>query len=99
MPPEEVEQLERFKTLTPEQKKLLQSASKSPGKYTEDVVQASKVEALFRVVPPGLYLALGMTEKHEKAGRAPLMREQGISGLDAAILVAWEMDRKRGLMV
>lgn len=98
MPPEEVEQLERFKTLTPDQKQLLLSASKSPGKYTEGVVLANKVEALFRVVPPGLYLALGMTEKHEKAERAQLMREQGISELEAAILVARNIDRQRGLV-
>jgi len=97
MPPEEVEQLERFKTLTPEQKQLLLSAAKSPGKYTEGVVLSEKVEALFRVVPPSLYLALGMTEKHEKAERARLMREQKIDELDAAIQVARELDRKRGL--
>lgn len=97
MPPEEVEQLERFKTLTEEQRLLLLSAQKAPGKYTEGVVLASKVEALFRVVPPSLFLALGMTEKHEKAQRAQLMREQGISELDAAIVVAQELDEKRGL--
>ncbi|MFP1824528.1 conjugative transfer ATPase [Lonsdalea quercina] len=97
MPPEEVEQLERFKTLTAEQRLLLLSAQKAPGKYTEGVVLASKVEALFRVVPPSLFLALGMTEKHEKAERAQLMREQGISELDAAILVARQLDEKRGL--
>ena len=98
MPPEEVSQLERFKTLTEEQRQLLLSAAKAPGKYTEGVVLASKIEALFRVVPPGLYLALGMTEKHEKAERAQLMREHGISELDAAIRVARELDRKRGLV-
>lgn len=97
MPPEEVSQLERFKTLTEEQRQLLLSAAKAPGKYTEGVVLASKIEALFRVVPPGLYLALGMTEKHEKAERAQLMREHGISELDAAIMVARALDRKRGL--
>lgn len=97
MPPEEVAQLKRFKILTPEQEQLLLSASKSPGKYTEGVVLASKIEALFRVVPPGLYLALGMTEKHEKAERSQLMREQGISELDAAILVARRIDGLRGL--
>lgn len=97
MPPEEVEQLERFKTLTEEQRLLLLSAQKAPGKYTEGVVLASKVEALFRVVPPSLFLALGMTEKHEKAQRAQLMWEQGVSELDAAILVAQELDEKRGL--
>ncbi|EBZ5771693.1 conjugative transfer ATPase [Salmonella enterica subsp. enterica serovar Redlands] len=98
MPPEEVEQLKRFKILTPEQEQLLLSASKSPGKYTEGVVLAGKIEALFRVVPPGLYLALGMTEKHEKAERAQLMREQGISELDAAIQIARHIDQLRGLL-
>ncbi|MCX8984247.1 conjugative transfer ATPase [Citrobacter portucalensis] len=98
MPPEEVEQVSRFKSLTPEQRQLLLSAAKAPGKYTEGVVLASKIEALFRVVPPGLYLALGMTEKHEKAERARLMQEQGISELDAAILIARQIDKKRGLV-
>lgn len=97
MPPEEVEQLERFKTLTQEQRQLLLSAQKAPGKYTEGVVLSDKIEALFRVVPPSLYLALGMTEKHEKAQRARLMREHNICELDAAIRVAGELDNKRGL--
>ncbi|EHZ3052598.1 conjugative transfer ATPase [Salmonella enterica subsp. enterica] len=99
MPPEEVEQLERFKTLTPEQKQLLLSATKASGKYTEGVVLATKIEALFRVVPPSLFLALGMTEKHEKAERAQLMCEQRISELDAAIQVARRIDGLRGLVV
>ncbi|APV90389.1 conjugative transfer ATPase [Salmonella enterica] len=97
MPPEEVEQLERFKTLTPEQKQLLLSATKASGKYTEGVVLATKIEVLFRVVPPSLFLALGMTEKHEKAERAQLMCEQGISELDAAVQVASRIDSLRGL--
>ncbi|WMY72478.1 conjugative transfer ATPase [Buttiauxella selenatireducens] len=97
MPPEEVEQLERFKTPSEAQRELLLSARKAPDKYTEGVVLSSKVEALFRVVPPSLYLALGMTEKHEKAERAQLMHELGISELDAAILVARRLDRQRGL--
>ena len=97
MPPDEVAQVERFRALTPEQKQLLLSAAKVPGKYTEGVVLADKIEALFRVVPPSLYLALGMTEKHEKAQRAQLMRDHHISELDAAILVAQKLDKQRGL--
>lgn len=97
MPPEEVAQLERFKTLTEPQRQLLLSARKAPQKYTEGVVLSGKVEALFRVVPPSLYLALGMTEKHEKAERAQLMREQGLSELDAAIAVARRLDQERGI--
>jgi type IV secretory pathway VirB4 component len=38
MPPEEVEQIARFKTLTEEQKAMLLSATKLPKKYTEGVV-------------------------------------------------------------
>ncbi len=88
MPAEEIEQVCRFKALTDEQRLLLQSATKSPGQYTEGVVLAPKVEALFRVVSPALYLALGMTEKHEKAERMAIMREFGVSELDAAVRVA-----------
>ncbi|CVF70120.1 conjugative transfer ATPase%2C PFL_4706 family [Serratia marcescens] len=50
------------------------------GCYTEGVVLSKKLEALFRAVPPGLYLALGITEKEEKAARK----------------VAQKLDRLRG---
>lgn len=88
MPPEEVEQVSRFKSLTPEQRQLLLNATKAPGKYTEGVVLSPRVEALFRVVSPALWLALGMTEKHEKAERMRIMREFGCSELEAALKVA-----------
>ncbi|EAO0948109.1 conjugative transfer ATPase [Salmonella enterica] len=88
MPPEEVEQVSRFKSPTPEQRQLLLSATKAPGKYTEGVVLSPRVEALFRVVSPALWLALGMTEKHEKAERMQIMREFGCSELEAAMRVA-----------
>lgn len=96
MPPDEVEQIARFKTLSEEQKAILRSASKLSRCYTEGVVLSEKVEALFRVVPPSLYLALGMTEKEEKAERQRLMREYQCSELDAAIRVARKMDEARG---
>ncbi len=99
MPPDEVEQIARFKKLTEEQKAVLLSASKLPRCYTEGVVLAKKIEALFRVVPPSLYLALGMTEKEEKAERRALMREHQCSELEAAVLVARKMDIARGLKV
>ncbi|MDC9589450.1 conjugative transfer ATPase [Xenorhabdus sp. XENO-10] len=97
MPPDEVEQIARFKKLTEEQKAVLLSASKLPRCYTEGVVLAKKIEALFRVVPPSLYLALGMTEKEEKAERRALMRAHQCSELEAAVLVARKMDIARGL--
>ncbi|HAT7593435.1 type IV secretory pathway, VirB4 component [Klebsiella variicola] len=91
MPPEEIDQVCRFKALTEEQRQLLRSAVKSPGQYTEGVVLSPRVEALFRVVPPALYLALAMTEKHEKAERMRIMREMGCSEVEAAIRLTMEL--------
>ncbi|NDL01257.1 conjugative transfer ATPase [Photorhabdus bodei] len=98
MPPDEVEQIARFKKLSEEQKSVLLSASKHPGCYTEGVVLSKKVEALFRVVPPSVYLALGMTEKEEKAERRAIMKALHCSELDAAFVVARRLDRARGLI-
>lgn len=97
MPPAEVTDIRRFKAITNEQEAVLLSARKLSGCYTEGVVLAKNIEALFRAVPPSLYLALGMTEKEEKAERRQLMDECGCSELDAAILVATKLDRLRGL--
>ncbi|MDE0249457.1 MAG: hypothetical protein OXK72_00405, partial [Gammaproteobacteria bacterium] len=65
------------------QRNLLLSARKEPGKYVEGVVLSDQMEALFRSVPPPLTLALAMTEKHEKAERAAIMRERGCTELEA----------------
>ena len=95
MPKEEIEQIARFKDLSDEQRQLLLSARKEPGKYVEGVVLADKVEALFRNVPPPLSLALAMTEKHEKAERAAIMREKNCSELEAAYVIAERIAKKR----
>nr|WP_222933322.1 conjugative transfer ATPase [Pseudomonas fragi] len=97
MPPAEIEEVARFKKLTPAQKALLHSASKEPGKYTEGVVLSKKLETLFRAVPPSLYLALAMTEPEEKAERWTLMQNNGCSELEAAYRVADRIDRARGI--
>jgi hypothetical protein len=88
MTKDEVEQVARFKDLTPEQKALISSATKAPGRYIEGAVLADQVQVLFRSVPPPEALALAMTEKHEKAERAALMREHGCSDVEAALMVA-----------
>ena len=93
MPKEEVEQIARFKDLTEEQRRLLLSTRKEPGKYAEGVVISDCLEALFRSVPPPLSLALAMTEKHEKAERASIMREHNCSELDAVYIMAERMSR------
>ncbi|EPC00597.1 hypothetical protein L861_06565 [Litchfieldella anticariensis FP35 = DSM 16096] len=97
MPPDEVEQVARFKELTPAQRQLMLSATKVPKKYTEGVVLSGRLEALFRVVPPSLYLALAGTEGEEKAERKEVMDELGCSELDAAIEIARRLDEKRGI--
>ncbi|MFP1915973.1 conjugative transfer ATPase [Lonsdalea quercina] len=99
MPPQEVEQIARFKTLTDEQRVMLLSATKVPRKYTEGVILSEKVQALFRAVPPSLYLALGMTEKTEKAERRQIMNEYHCSELEAAFHVARRLDEHRGLSI
>lgn len=96
MPKEEVEQIKRFRTLNDETTQLLLSTRKDPGKFTEGVVLTDHLEALFRNVPPALPLALAMTEKHEKAQRAEIMRERNCSELDAAYAVAENIESARG---
>ncbi|MDZ7752995.1 MAG: conjugative transfer ATPase [Gammaproteobacteria bacterium] len=96
MPKEEVEQIARFKDLNDEQRSLLLSARKEPGKYVEGVVLADNLEALFRNVPPPLSLALAMTEKHEKAERAEIMRERRCTELEAVHVVAERIAAQRG---
>ncbi len=95
MPSEEVEQIARFRQLSDEQRQLLLSARKESGKYTEGVVLTDSMAALFRNVPPAIALALAQTEQHEKATRAALMREHGCTEVEAALMIAEEIERKR----
>ncbi|SHN14352.1 conjugative transfer ATPase, PFL_4706 family [Pseudomonas asturiensis] len=97
MPPDEVEKISRFRELTPAQKSLMLSARKESGKYTEGVVLSKSMEVLFRAVPPSLYLALAMTEPEEKKQRYDLMQSLGVDELEAALEVAADLDRKRGI--
>lgn len=91
LPPDEIDQIERFKPLTPEQRALFLSARKSPKQYTEGVLLSPKTQGLFRNVPPRLYLALAMTEQDEKNHRRALMEKHGVSEVKAAEMVAKEM--------
>lgn len=93
----EAEKIRRFKALTDEQVSMITSARKAKN-YTEGVVLSKKVDALFRIVPPSLFLALAMTEKDEKAERMEIMKTEGISELSAAIRVAKKLDQLRGLI-
>jgi conjugative transfer ATPase len=92
---DEIEQVARFRTLTTEQRRMMESAAKEPPKYTEGVILASAVQALFRNVPPALPIALAMTEQHEKAQRRAIMEERGCSELEAACEVARQLALRR----
>ena len=97
MPKEEVEEMRRFRDLSDAQRELLLSTTKAHLQYTEGVVLAGSVETLFRCVPPSLVLALVQTERHEKARRAELMAEHGCTEVEAAVMIAAEIDAARGI--
>lgn len=92
----EIEQVARFRSLTSEQRHLMESARKAPGKYTEGVLISASSQTLFRNVPPALPIALAQTEGYEKAHRRRLMEQHGCSELQAAMLVAEEIEARRG---
>lgn len=91
----EIEQVARFRSLTPEQRQLIESATKEPPKYTEGVLISAIGQWLFRNVPPALPIALAMTEGHEKAARRRLMEKHGCNEVDAAKLIARQLAGRR----
>ncbi|MDP1896077.1 MAG: conjugative transfer ATPase, partial [Hydrogenophaga sp.] len=91
----EIEEVARFRSLTPEQRAMMESARKSPGQYTEGVLISASDQMLFRNVPPALPIALAMTEGHEKAHRRRLMDKHGCTEMEAAQLVAHELNACR----
>lgn len=91
----EIEEVVRFRSLTPEQRKLMESTRKEPPKYTEGVLLSAIGQFLFRNVPPALPIALAMTEGHEKAHRRRLMQQHGCTEMDAARMVARELVKAR----
>jgi conjugative transfer ATPase len=94
LPPDEIDQIERFKPLTEEQRALFLSARKEKGKYTEGVLLTARLQALFRNVPPKLYLAMAATEQHEKHERKQLMQTLECSELDVVHHIANQMMQK-----
>jgi len=91
----EIDQVARFRSLTSEQRYLMESARKEPPKYTEGVLINASGQFLFRNVPPALPIALAMTEGHEKAHRRRIMDEHGCTEMEAAQIVAEDLARKR----
>lgn len=95
MDPSEIAQVARFRSLTPEQRKMMESTRKEPPKYTEGVLISATDQWLFRNVPPALPIALAMTEGHEKAHRRRIMDKHGCSEMEAAQMVAKALEESR----
>jgi conjugative transfer ATPase len=95
LPPDEIDQIEQFKPLTPEQRALFLSARKEKGKYTEGVLLSPKLQGLFRNIPPKLYLAMAATEQEEKHQRKVLMEKLNMTELQVVEYLAGEMMKKK----
>lgn len=97
----EVEDLSKYRNLTPEQKAMILSCSKQQKCYTEGVVMGNPKtvgEMLVRQVPPSIFLALAMTDPNEKSERRAMMEKHGLaSQYEAAEMMANDLNRKRGL--
>ncbi len=91
LPPDEIDQIEKFKVLTAEQRALFLSAQKEKGKYTEGVLLSPKLQGLFRNIPPRLYLAMAATDQDEKNQRQQLMQRLQLSELEAVEYIAEQM--------
>jgi conjugative transfer ATPase len=91
LPPDELDQIEKFKTLTTEQRALFLSARKSKGQYTEGVLLSPKMQGLFRNVPPRLFLAMAATEQEEKNQRKVLMEKLNLSKLEVVEYLSEKM--------
>ena len=51
---------------------------------------------IFRNIPPSIILALAMSDPDEKRARASVMKKNNVSELDAALIIADELDQARG---
>ena len=91
----EVAELERFKTLTEDEKHLMCSTRKEAKKYTEGVILSPRLKSIFRVVMPALPLVLAGTDGDEKLARRKIMQEKNLNELDACFYIANQIKQKR----
>lgn len=96
MSPTEIKQISAALDLDEEVQHLIKFPRKETGKYVEGVsISAKYPDTLIRYVPPSLMLALGQTEGDEKDYRQQIMEEHQCSELEAAYLIADEIEAKR----
>ncbi|MEO8964696.1 MAG: conjugative transfer ATPase [Gammaproteobacteria bacterium] len=91
IPPTEIDEIEDFIVLTPEQRSMLLSTRKEKGKYTEGAIFSPLLNALIRNVPPTLYLSLAATEQDEKNHRLRLMHKHHCTEIEAVKMIARDM--------
>ncbi len=91
----DLKELERFKTFTEEEKSLILSARKESKKYTEGIVLSPNLKSLFRVVMPALPLVLAGTDGDEKLARRTIMKEKGMTELEACYYLADQIKKAR----
>lgn len=89
----ELTNIKKFKTLTPQQESLIRDIDSQKGLYSEAVLLGSRYQGLFRVIPPRYLLALLMTEKNEKAARNELEKEHDV--LAAAEIMAKKLEQPK----
>ena len=95
LPPDEIDQIEKFKQLTPEARALILSARKEIGKFTEGVVITPKLVELIRNIPPRLFLVMAGTEKSEKNERQKIIKEFNCTEMEAIKIIAKRMMEKK----
>lgn len=96
MPDSEIEQITKALNLDDEVKHLITFPTKESGCFVEGVsISAKFPDTLIRYIQPSLVLALAQTDGKEKEHRHKMMEEHRCSELEAAYLIAEEIDAKR----
>lgn len=96
MEEEETKQISRFKNLTDEEHHLVRQAIIEKPNFTEATLISKKFGCgLNRFIPPSIILALAQTDHDEKVERQAIMDENQCSELDAALLIAEQIEANR----
>ena len=96
MSEKEIKQITTILELDSEVKHLIRFPRKEERCFVEGVsISAKYPETLVRYIPPSLILALGQTDGKEKEARHLLMREHNVNELDAALMIADQIEEAR----
>jgi len=91
----ELAHIEKHRSLSKDQKDMLLCTRKERKKYTEGVLMSETVQGLFRVIHPGLTLALAGTEKEEKRERMKIMKKHDVDEVRAAEIIGETISKSR----